>query len=467
MTLSHTLKLEQKQSQTITKDLQQAIKLLQLSATELEAFIDEAMQENPLLEYVEEESDPHKANQNEDEDSEFEAAFHDDTDLIHIKSSPTRLDDESQDLLDQVSEQIDLRAYLTKQLFLETDIPLHRAIGTHLIDGLDENGYLRSSIEDIERQLGCQRGEVEKTLNLLQQLDPPGIFARNLQECLTLQLRERNELDPLMTLILENLDLVGNKDLKTLIEKTKAKPEDIIEKIQHIKLLNPRPAADFLNPTLLHTRPDLLVTTTPDHQWRVEFNPEAVPHIRLNHPYYETLKSSLGADKTHKDYVKNAFHAGNWLIKAVEQRTQNILKVARSIVNAQTSFLNEGVHALKPLGIKDIAATTDLSESTVSRVTTQKYMLTPRGLFELKFFFTTAVDSRYTGHEAHSAEAVRHKIKNLIDSEVYPNILADDMLVMLLRQDGIDIARRTVSKYREGLGISSSFERKKQKKPFF
>lgn len=467
MTLSHTLKLEQKQSQVITKDLQQAIKLLQLSAQELDAYLDEALQENPLLEYVEEETEIKPKKPTTEQDMEFEAAFHDETELVHIKmSSSSSHHDEGQDLLDQVTEEIDLREHLTNQLFLETDIPLHRAIGSYIIDCLDENGYIATSVEEIETQLGCQRGEVEKTLNLLQQFDPPGIFARNLQECLTLQLKEQDALDPLMMKILTCLDLVAKKDLKALVDVTQATAENILQKIEKIKTLNPRPASDFVKPALPLSRPDLLVTQTPDRIWRVDFNPEAIPHIRLNHPYYEKLKSSLGGNKDSKNYVKNCYQSGSWLLKAVEQRTQNILKVARAIVAHQTAFLDQGVHALKPLAMKEIAAATDLSESTISRVTSHKYLLTPRGLFELKFFFTTAVDSRYTGHAAHSAEAVRHRIKALVDSEIYPNILADDMLVMLLRQEGIDIARRTVSKYREAMGISSSFERKKHKKPF-
>lgn len=467
MSLSHKLSLEQKQSLVLTKDLQQAIKLLQLSSQELEIYLDEALQENPLLEYVEEESESEKIDQTENQALDFEASNHDELDLVQVKpTSPYRDDEDSRDALDQVTEEVDLRAHLTRQLFLETDVPLHRAIGSYIIDCLDENGYIRTSIEEIETQLGCQRGEVEKILSLLQQFDPIGIFARNLQECLALQLKEQNELDPLMMMILKNLDIVGRKDLKTLVEITGENPEKILKKIEKIKSLNPRPACDFAKPLLPISRPDLIVTSTPDKKWRVDFNPEAVPQIRMNHPYYENLKSSIGAEKEGKDYIKNCFHTGNWLLKAVEQRTQNILKVARAIIDYQTAFLDEGVHALKPLLMKEIAAATDLSESTISRVTDHKYMLTPRGLFELKFFFTTAVESRYTGHEAHSAEAVRHKIKALVESEKYPNILADDMLVMLLRQEGIDIARRTVSKYREAMGISSSFVRKKQKKPF-
>lgn len=473
MTLSQKLDIQQRQSLVLTKDLQQAIKLLQLSSQELEVYLDDVMQENPLLEYIEDESEEQVREKSETDDLDFDGPADevevpdiDDTDLTQLKSiSNYRDDDNQQDMLENVSEVPDLRAHLTQQLYLETDIPLHRAIGVYLIDCLDENGYLRASIEELEAQLGCQRAEIEKIILLLQQFDPPGIFARSLQECLALQLKETGELDPLMTQILNHLDAVGRKDLKGLMQITGADADSIMAKIHKIKTLNPRPASDFCYAQMPASRPDLLVTRTPQKTWRVDFNPDVLPRVQVNQPYYESLQSTVSGTPD-KNYVKGCYQSASWLLKAIEQRTINILKVARAIVAHQTAFFDEGINALKPLQMKEVAEITGLSESTISRVTDHKYMLTPRGLFELKFFFTTALESRYATHAAISAESVRHRIKALIESEVYPNILADDMLVILLRQEGTDIARRTVTKYREAMGISSSFVRRQQKKPF-
>jgi RNA polymerase sigma-54 factor len=334
-------------------------------------------------------------------------------------------------------------------------------IGSHLIDLLDESGYLAGDLAEVAGQLGCPAERVEATLQLLQRLDPPGIFARSLAECLALQLAERGRLDPAMQALLDRLDLLAKRDLAQLMKHCGVDAEDLKEMIAEIRALNPKPGSAFDQSLAQPVIPDILMRPQPGGDWIVELNSETLPRVLVNTRYYARVAKDARR-KEEKDYLSERYQAANWLVKSLHQRATTILKVASEIVRQQDAFFRRGIQHLKPLILRDIADAISMHESTVSRVTTNKHMATPRGLYELKYFFTAAIASS-GGGEAHSAESVRFRIKSLIDAETVEGVLSDDKLVEMLKAEGIDIARRTVAKYREAMKIPSSVQRRREK----
>jgi RNA polymerase sigma-54 factor len=298
-------------------------------------------------------------------------------------------------------------------------------------------------------------------LQLLQRLDPPGIFARSLAECLALQLAERGRLDPAMQALLDRLDLLAKRDLAQLMKHCGVDAEDLKEMIAEIRALNPKPGSAFDQSLAQPVIPDILMRPQPGGDWIVELNSETLPRVLVNTRYYARVAKDARR-KEEKDYLSERYQAANWLVKSLHQRATTILKVASEIVRQQDAFFRRGIQHLKPLILRDIADAISMHESTVSRVTTNKHMATPRGLYELKYFFTAAIASS-GGGEAHSAESVRFRIKSLIDAETVEGVLSDDKLVEMLKAEGIDIARRTVAKYREAMKIPSSVQRRREK----
>jgi RNA polymerase sigma-54 factor len=326
---------------------------------------------------------------------------------------------------------------------------------------LDEAGYLRGELAEAAAALGCDEARIETVLARLQRFDPTGIFARSLSECLAIQLRERNRYDPAMEALLANLELLARRDLPQLMRLCGVDAEDLAEMIGEIRALDPKPALAFDSTVAQAVTPDVLMRPVPGGGWLVELNSDTLPRVLVNQRYYTTV-TKAARNKEEKSYLSERYQSANWLIKSLHQRANTILKVSSEIVRQQEGFFRYGIQHLRPLVLRDIAAVIGMHESTVSRVTANKYIATPRGIYELKYFFTQAIAGS-EGADAHSAEAVRHRIKGLIDLEKPEEVLSDDRIVEILKGEGIDIARRTVAKYREALRIPSSVQRRREK----
>ncbi len=360
-----------------------------------------------------------------------------------------------------VSAEITLADHLTEQMALALPDPAERMIGQYLIDMVDEAGYLSGELDTVAEKLGTTPARVEAVLQRLQALDPPGVFARNLTECLALQLKERNRFDPAMQVLVENLPLLAKADLAALRRLCGVDEEDLAEMIGEIRNLNPKPGLAFGSSMVQPIVPDVYVKAAPDGTWQVELNSDTLPKVLINQRYYTQVSKSARVDKD-KSYLAECFQSATWLVRALDQRAKTILKVSSEIVRQQDGFFAHGVEHLRPLNLKTVAEAISMHESTVSRVTANKYMATTRGIFELKYFFTSSIAAA-DGGEAHSAEAVRHRIRQLIDGESAANVLSDDTIVDMLRDAGVDIARRTVAKYREAMRIPSSVQRRREK----
>jgi RNA polymerase sigma-54 factor len=497
MALAARLELRQGQGLVITPQLQQAIKLLQLSNIELETYVEGELERNPLL--VRDERDqetddgpPAEAAASPETVSDSAAAadmdvHHDD---LYGDASPGARDGgeagEERNLpagdggggLDwsrtgaggglELTGEMEQGVALPKTLaqHLEDQAALagldgvDRAVAAALIDAVDEGGYLRADLDDIAERLGCDVGRIARVLAVLQGFEPTGVFARDVRECLMLQLKDRNRFDPAMALLLDNLDLLARRDLAALKRVCAVDDEDIKEMIAELRGLTPRPGAAFGAEPAAPITPDVYVREGGGGLWRVELNTDTLPRLLIDHRYHAVVSGSARSD-AEKTFVSECMTNASWLIRSLDQRAKTILKVASEIVRQQDGFLAFGVEHLRPLNLKTVADAIGMHESTVSRVTSNKYLATPRGVFELKFFFTSSIASS-EGGQAHSAQSVRHKIKQLIDKEcAAEGVLSDDRIVEILNEAGIDIARRTVAKYREALRIPSSVERRR------
>ena len=488
MALTTRLDVRQTQAPVMTPQLQQAIKLLQLSNLELAAFVETELEENPLLEredaIIDDESVPAETGTNTGDDGDAatltsreglgsdEAPL--DTDYTNVlpddpfrsagSGAPApRGDSDSLPGIDQtMASEVTLREHLTDQLHLSIADPTDRLIGRALIDSLDDRGFLTLSAEELAAQLGSEVSLIERVLETLRDFEPTGVFARDLIECFAFQLAERDRLDPAMQAMLDNLDFLTKHDLPGLRRACGVDEEDLVDMLAELKTLDPNPAAEFESTNAEYITADVMMRPKQGGGWEIELNNDTLPRVLVNRAYYAEI-TSVTREKDDKEFVQERFQAANWLVRALDQRARTILKVASEIIRQQDAFFRLGIAHLKPLILADIAEAVSLHESTISRVTTNKYMATPRGLFELKYFFTTAIGSTTDG-ETHSAESVRHKIKLLIDNESAKSVLSDDKIVDMLRGEGVEIARRTVAKYRDSLKIPSSVERRRMKR---
>ena len=360
-----------------------------------------------------------------------------------------------------VAAEVTLSDHLAEQLAVSFTAPAQRMIGQYLIDLVDEAGYLPPDLGQAAERLGASQQDVEAVLAALQKFDPPGVCARNLSECLAIQLRELDRYDPAMQALVEHLDLLAQRDIGGLRKVCGVGDEDIIDMIGEIRHLDPKPGLKFGSARLQVMVPDIYVRPGPDGGWLVELNSDTLPRVLVNHIYYAELSKTTRQDGD-KTYFTDRLQTATWLVRALDQRARTILKVATEIVRQQDGFFTHGVAQLRPLNLKAVADAIQMHESTVSRVTANKYMATNRGTFELKYFFTASIAAA-DGGDAYSAEAVRYHIKQLIDAEDPGAILSDDTIVERLRASGIDIARRTVAKYREAMRIPSSVQRRRDK----
>src|SRR5829696_5285161 len=489
MGLSQRLEIRQGQSLVMTPQLLQAIKLLQLSHLDLAAYVDAELERNPLLERVEEEGPPEtlgpayedspsaepsegdagdgdapadnwltedrgasRAELEGEHDTSFENVFQDEVpdraapaggDAVTLTASPWSnaggggLDGEAPDFEATLASEASLHDHLAAQLDLATVDPAERLIGRHLVDAVNEAGYLTETVADIADRLGAESATVERVLRLVHGFEPSGVAARDLAECLTIQLREQNRFDPAMAALVGRLDLVAKRDFPALKRLCGVDDEDLAEILV----------------------PDVFVRPAPDGSWIVELNSGTLPRVLMNQSYYAKVSRTLNKDAD-KAFITECLQTANWLTRSLEQRAKTILKVASEIVRQQDGFFANGFAHLRPLNLKTIADAIGMHESTVSRVTSNKAIGTNRGTFEMKYFFTAAIAGA-AGVDAHSSEAVRHRIRQLVEAEG-TRILSDDALVQKLRREGVDIARRTVAKYRESLRIPSSIERRRE-----
>ncbi|SFN91203.1 RNA polymerase, sigma 54 subunit, RpoN/SigL [Cohaesibacter marisflavi] len=366
------------------------------------------------------------------------------------------------DLETVLAGEISLADHLEQQLMTAIADERKRIIGQFLINELDEFGYLQTDLAMVANRLGVDEAEVSGVLDILQSFEPSGVFARSLSECLAIQLKDLNRYDPAIAVLLDNLELLAKRDFVALRKLCAVDEEDLSDMISEIKALNPRPGSAFGHLTVQPVVPDVFVRQASDGGWRLELNSETLPRVLVNRTYYAQINETA-AGKKEKEFLIDCLQSANWLVKSLDQRAQTILKVATEIVKQQDAFFAYGVTHLKPLNLRTIADAIQMHESTVSRVTSNKYIATNRGTFEMKYFFTSAI-SATSGGDSHSAEAVKHRIRQAIDGEAADSILSDDALVKLLRESGIDIARRTVAKYREAMHIPSSVQRRREKK---
>ncbi len=507
MGLSPKLEMRAGQQLVMTPQLQQAIRLLQYSNIELAAFVETELERNPLLEHdtiddrADQPAEPAlevSANTGESlglDAVEFngssaaaEDAIDSDTGALFPDATPTEIangdmgvapgqqtsgwenmvsrngaqDGEGGSLEDQVSEQASLKDHLIAQAGLLLPDRIDHLIAVHIIDLVDEAGYIDGDLPALADKLGADFTRVERVLGALQGCDPTGVCARSLAECLKLQLIERDRYDPIMARLVENLGLLGQHNMAALRRAVGVDADELTEMIGELRALEPKPGLRFGRVFVQPLVPDVYVRPARDGGWHVELNTETLPRVLVNRSYYALVSKTARNDKD-KGYLLDCLQSANWLVKSLDQRARTILRVAEEIVRQQDAFLTHGVQHLRPINLKTVAEKIKMHESTVSRVTSNKYVSTPRGIFELKYFFTSAIQSADGDAEAHSSEAVRHRLKQLIDAEMPTAILSDDKLVELLKGQGIEIARRTVAKYREGMRISSSVQRRREK----
>ena len=492
MAFSQRIDMRQGQSLVMTPQLQQAIKLLQLSNIELAEFVEQELEKNPLL-------------QRDDSDTsgdERDSASSDDFDLgegAQLADAQDNLDAPREDAYEADSpseeaiaahgsvstsdgpggagssggnssgEDLDfeslltskktLREHLKDQLTMSGLNEVDRMIAAQLIDETDDGGYLRAEMDTTAIQLGVTEDHLLEVLVVCQGFEPTGVMARSVEECLGLQLKEQNRLDPAMQTLLDNLAMVAKHDLSGLAQVCGVDRADVLDMIAEIRALTPRPGASFANDTAQSVVPDVFVRELPHGAFGVELNSDTLPRVLMDRTYYGEVSAHAKRDKD-KEFIEECAANANWLIKSLDQRARTILKVSQEVVRQQDGFFVHGVAHLRPLNLKTVADAIGMHESTVSRVTSNKYLSSPRGLFELKYFFSASISSTGQG-EAHSAEAVRHRIKTLIDTETLDTVLSDDQLVEELRGFGIEIDRRTVAKYRESLRIPSSVQRRR------
>ncbi|HHN67912.1 MAG TPA: RNA polymerase sigma-54 factor [Thermopetrobacter sp.] len=511
MALRQKLEMRQGQSLVMTPQLQQAIRLLQMSNIELQAFVEAELERNPLLERTDLDEPENRrrepdtappgeetpravdtpdldtalgdgggASQMEALDADADVLYDDTPADLPQPETPAAprpdmawqgggagrgpagpADGEGRTLEETVGRVATLAEHLQEQLPLVLSDPPERLIGHYLIGMLDEAGYLREPLTEIAARLGTSVDQVERVLEKMQGLDPPGVFARDLGECLKLQLREQGLLDAPMERLIDHLELLAKRDFAKLARRCGIDREELPQKLALIQRLNPRPGGVIGPLTVQPVVPDVFVRATAEGGWAVELNGETLPKVLVNNQYYATVAASARREED-REYISDCLASANWLVKSLDQRARTILVVSREIVRRQDAFLRQGVDALRPLTLKDVSEAVNMHESTISRVTSNKYMATPRGLFEMKYFFTTAIAT--SDGDSVSAEAVRHKIRRLIDAETPESVLSDDRIVDILREQGVEIARRTVAKYREAMGIPSSVQRRREKK---
>ena len=475
MQITQNLKLKQSQSLVMTPQLQQAIKLLQLNNLELTELVNKELEENPFLEN---ESSEEKVEKFEEETNDLSESFESgesiadepkiddydnrwDTDLNYQSYGKTT-DSDSIDpgsVVEQtLSEKISLKGVLKNQAELEFKSQTEKKISELLIDYIEPSGWITISIDELADFSGFDKTLIEKVLLKMQNFEPNGVFARNLKECLIIQLKNEDKLNNSKKKLIENLELLGEGNLKELQKITNLREEELKENIKSIRLLNPKPGTKYSDENSIIFNPDVIVAKN-NENWEVELNNSTLPKVTVNEEYVNEIEG-LNCSESDKKYITENLNSAKWLIKAIQQRNMTTLKISAEIVNQQKLFFEKGKKYLKPMILKDVAKKINMHESTVSRVTSEKLMLTPRGIFEMKIFFSASIGGTNDG-DSFSAASVRESLKKLISNEPMNNPFSDEILVNKLHSQGISLARRTVAKYRELLNIPSSSIRRR------
>lgn len=496
MALSARLQQKQSQSLVMTPQLAQSIKLLQYSHLELADFVQDEIEKNPLLEMSNENSiaasDPSSEKVKKDDvisnemkldagdnandlDASFENVYDEGIagaekanketvqSLSTASSGATSSSNtDNTDFLASIGQTVSLAQHLNEQVSLNFSDHKNREIAAYIAHGLSEDGYFQEDLHDIAMINSVSVAQVEKVLARFQTFDPPGIGARNLRECLAIQLQEKDRFDPAMQKLIENLPLLAKREFEKLMKLCEVSREDFNDMIREIKELDPRPAARYEPILSQNVVPDVLIRQKTDGSWAIDLNPETLPKVLVNHTYHAELTSAVKTPEG-KEFIAECMGNASWLTKSLDQRAQTILKVATEIVKQQDMFFAEGVEHLRPLNLKTVADAIKMHESTISRVTSNKFMMCDQGIFELKYFFSSSITSS-DGEEGYASQSVKHKIKQLVDLESPKKVLSDDQIVLKLQETGIEIARRTVAKYREALRIPSSVQRRREKK---
>ena len=472
MAISQRLQTKLVQKLILTPSLQQAIKLLPMSTLELSELLNQEMVENPMLEEVpteelqpveasqekQEEKPPDKEKADTWDDQDYEYFFGDYLDDGYRPRTPTEVK-ELPPIENTLSTAASLSDHLLWQLSMQTDEPLMRDIGEAIVGNLDDDGQLVATVEELAAMGPWPVEDVERTLAVVQTFDPIGVAARDLQECLLLQLRHRGEEGtPAEKIITEYMRLLQNHQVPELARKLGMSIDDLKQHIEIIRHLDPKPGSRYNPSQSQHVIPDVYVVKAED-QYVVLLNEDGLPQLRIS-PVYRRLMDKSVAENTDETraYVKDKFRSALWLIKSVEQRQKTIHKVATSIINFQRDFLEHGIEYLRPLVLRDVADDIGMHESTVSRVVTNKYMHTPQGVFEMKYFFHSGIASSYGG--AVSSVTIKQRIRKIIEQEDSKRPLSDSKIVNILQREGLDLARRTIAKYREELKIPTSNQRK-------
>ncbi|MGF1660516.1 MAG: RNA polymerase factor sigma-54 [Rubrimonas sp.] len=504
MALTPRLELRQAQSLVMTPQLRQAIQMLQMSGVELSAFLAAEVERNPLIELADpaaqpidpapfdgagREAQPPPAPPEriavdaeirradlDGADSRVEAA----QDNLYESAEPSALrgpsgakagsgaggrdpfDPEGEDAASRLAQGVTLAQHVVAQLGLARLAPQTRLVAEALACELDEAGYLRVDPAEAAARLGAPQGMVEQAMAAIRACEPTGVGARDLAECLALQLAERDRLDPAMAALLARLDELPRTPAPRMAERVGVSLEDLEDMLAEIRRLDPRPGLAFSGGVADPVIPDVLARPDGAGGWVVELNPDAAPRVLVDRSYAARVAPRNGAGcRETRMFLADCAQSASWLTRSLDQRARTILSISAEIVRAQAGFFDHGVGALRPMTLRAVAEAAGVHESTVSRATANKFIATPRGLFELKFFFSAALASS-DGGEAHSAQAVRGRIRALIDAEPPGRPLSDDALVAMLRSEGVDVARRTVAKYREGMGIGSSVARRRR-----
>ena len=483
------MRLEVRQSQglVITPQLQQAIKLLQLSNMELDQYLQQELTENPFLCRADGTGDQ-RCEATADREAPLDGPAAAERDRAPVDATADASDgpdwpaetgeppgegfaaagkerrngsgdSDLPSIEATLSRPISLRDHLLTQVAADAHDPPIRFLACALVERLDTDGYLREPLDELCRETGSSREAVEAAIQVIQGLDPTGVGARDLRECLTLQLEERDRCDPAMVALLDHLPVLARADFQTLLRVCAVDEDDLHEMIAEIRALNPRPGASFDAEPAPVVSPDVHVLPFPGGRWRVEIDPRTLPRVLVDSGYYSEICTS-GEGRKAKEYLSDRWQSANWLVKALDQRARTMVRVTKAIFERQKGFLSHGPSRLKPLVLRDIALATGLHESTVSRATSDKFVGTPRGTFALKYFFSTALPSA-DGETSVSAEAIRQKIRSMVERETANEVLSDDRIVVLLEKQGMQVARRTVAKYRESLGIASSLQRRR------
>lgn len=506
MALTPSFELRQSQSLVMTPQLMQSIKLLQMTAAELEKFVEETLEKNPLLER---DNNDETSSENSDEsinereitnndvisqiggiNTEEEQNFYEAQDSstlsnmfdggdevtfeVNSSSEGFRNDDVPRDwssigskplpledlnLIENIAEKPNLRDFVAEQIVFAFKTPAEQNIACSLAFELDEAGYFTGSIAKVAESFSVSEELVKKVLKRLQQFDPPGLFATSLSECLSLQLERQNRLDPAIKIVLENLPLLARRDFVSLAKLSGIDESEVVDILTEIRRLDPKPGLAYSQAIVSPVVPDVIVSKRVNGEFFVELNRAVLPKLVIHHDY----AMKVGKNSVERSFMSDCFQNANWLIKALDQRERTLITVSAEIIRHQQEFLHHGIAFLKPLTLAMVAEAVHMHESTISRVTANKYVATPRGIFEMRSFFSSALQSA-EGEEQYAADAVRHRIRELVDGENIDEILSDDMLVQILKKENIDIARRTVAKYREQMNISSSVLRRREKK---